>query len=560
MMCPRASLGLLLALCACSGQIRAGGGQGVAGAPVQTGAAGAAGTTGGAGTSGAAGTMAGGPPQGSTALRRLTAREYNNTVRDLLGLGAAAAPVLDETATSDAGFDNVGTGFSVSEQLVSQLLTAAEQLAGRVDPTKLVACDTKAMTEAACARVFVADFGRRALRRPVEAAEATEYGALYDELRTAGDDHATGLRAVMTRFLISPELLHHVERGDAPDGAGSPPVTQFELASRLSYLAWESLPDAALFDAAASGSLKGAALGAQMKRLLQDPRARETMWHFHRQWLRLDDVLGAQKNKDKYPDFEMVRGDLRESVHRFLDEVVWTGGDVKQLLTAPFVFASAKMAPFYGLTVTGTDFMRVDLDPRQRAGLLTQPALLAMLGKADQSAPILRGVFVRERLLCAPLPPPPPGASTIPPNTPAARTTRELYANLTAPSPCNACHDEINPIGFGFEHYDAVGNWRDLDGTVAVDATGELSVSDVAGPFDGAVELAGKLATSRDVETCLARQWFRFGFGRFEIDGDLPLIQQIAAGLRAANGRLTALPEAVAGLDAFARLHGRTTP
>jgi hypothetical protein len=499
--------------------------------------------------------------EGSTPLRRLTPREYNNTVRDLLGLGASAAPVLDETGTTNAGFDNIGTGFSVSEQLVGQLLDVAEQLAARTDPLKLSPCNTQTTGEPACARLFIADMGRRALRRPLEPAEATEYAALYDQTRTA-DDHPTSLRAVLTRLLIAPEFLYHVERGE-PAAAGttgnsSPRVTPFELAARISYLAWETMPDDALLAAAAVGSLTGSEVGAQMKRLLADPRARETAWHFHRQWLGLDNLAGAHKNKDLYPGFDDARGDLLESLHRFLDEVVWTGGDVKTLLTAPFIYATGKMAPLYGLSVTGTDFVRVDLDPRQRAGLLTQPGLLAMLGKADQSAPILRGVFVRERLLCAPLPPPPPGASTIPPNTPAARTTREFYANLTAPSPCNACHDQINPIGFGFEHYDAIGRWRDQDGITPVDATGQLTVSDAAGAFDGAVELAGRLAESRDVEACLARQWFRFGFGRFELAGDLPFIDQIAARLRTAGGRLTALPEALVDLEPFQRLHYTT--
>jgi Protein of unknown function (DUF1592)/Protein of unknown function (DUF1588)/Protein of unknown function (DUF1587)/Protein of unknown function (DUF1595)/Protein of unknown function (DUF1585) len=565
---PRASFGLALALAACTGRIDGSGGRGTTGGAASTvgmgGMGGIGASTGAGGASSGAGGSAGGTggatvAEGATPLRRLTPREYNNTVRDLLGLGAGAPPVLDETDTTNAGFDDLGAGFSVSEQLVGQLLDAAEQLAARVDPLKLSPCDSKTLGEPACARQFTSDLGRRALRRPLTPDEATEYAALYADARTAGDDHPTGLRTVLTRLLIAPELLHHVEVGQAPGASPlSPPLTQFELAARLSYLAWETMPDDTLLADAAAGTLTGPEVGAQMQRLLADPRAHDAAWHFHRQWLGLDALPSVHKSTDLYPGFDAARGDLLESVHRFLDDVMWKGGDVRALLTAPFVFASAKMAPFYGLTVTGTDFTRVDLDPTQRAGLLTQPGLLALLGKADQSAPILRGVFVRQRLLCAPLPPPPPGASTIPPGTPAARTTREFYATLTAPSPCNSCHDQINPIGFGFEHYDAIGKWRDQDGMTPVDATGALSVSDVAGPFDGAVELAGKLAGSRDVEACLARQWFRFGFGRFEVPGDLPLIEQIATRLRAEGGRLTALPEAVAGLDAFTRLHYRT--
>src|SRR5450432_3565912 len=311
---PRASFGLALALAACTGRIDGSGGRGPAGGGASTaGIGGGSATAGGAGgvASGVAGGVGGSTvAEGATPLRRLTPREYNNTVRDLLGLGSGAPPVLDETDTTNAGF-------SVSEQLVGQLLDAAEQLAARVDPLKLSPCDSKTLGEPACARQFTSDFGRRALRRPLTPDEASEYAALSADARTAGDDHPTGLRAVLTRLLIAPELLHHVEVGQAPGASPlSPPLTQFELAARLSYLAWETTPDDTLLADAAAGTLTGAEVGTQMQRLLADPRARDAAWHFHRQWLGLDALPSVHKSTDLYPDFDAARGDLLESVHR----------------------------------------------------------------------------------------------------------------------------------------------------------------------------------------------------------------------------------------------------
>jgi len=207
------------------------------------------------------------------------------------------------------------------------------------------------------------------------------------------------------------------------------------------------------------------------------------------------------------------------------------GGTAVDLLTAPHTFISPELAAIYGVaTPAMPGFTRVELDPAQRAGFLTHAGLLASLAKADQTDPVHRGKFVRERLLCETVPPPPPDANITPPVITPGSTTRERFAQHESVAVCAQCHKLMDPIGLGFEHFDALGQWRDLDAGFAVDASGEILGSDVAGPFDGATELAAKLAQSRQVMNCMAQTWFRFALGRSVSDGD-------AAGIAALGER-----------------------
>jgi len=193
--------------------------------------------------------------------------------------------------------------------------------------------------------------------------------------------------------------------------------------------------------------------------------------------------------------------------------------------------------------------------PEGRAGILSQAAFLSIAGKANRSAPILRGVFVRERLLCATLPPPPPNAGTIPPELPSPTTTRDFFTDLTAPEQCQSCHSLINPVGFGFESFDGIGRWRDEENGYAVDASGVLTAGDVEGPFAGPVELAQRLAKSEDVQRCLATQWFRFRFGRLGVADDAPILDALGAQFVASGGKLRALAGALAHSEALYQAH-----
>jgi hypothetical protein len=213
---------------------------------------------------------------------------------------------------------------------------------------------------------------------------------------------------------------------------------------------------------------------------------------------------------------------MRQQVELFATSVILDhAGTESDLLTAPYTFMDAELAPLYGVPAPTTPgFSRVDLDPTRRAGLLTQVGVMATLGHENQTDPVHRGKFVRERLLCETVPPPPPNANITPPVVTASATTRVRFTQHRADPACAACHSLMDPIGLGFEHYDAVGVWRDTDNGFPVDATGQVNGSDVAGPFDGAIELSKKLASSQQVKDCFVQTWFAFAHGRSVTQAD----------------------------------------
>ncbi|MFW6197823.1 MAG: DUF1592 domain-containing protein, partial [Myxococcota bacterium] len=329
------------------------------------------------------------PDAASQPLRHLTRHQYDNTVRDLLGDGSAPAadfPPDDRTE----GYD---VGSTVSPLLVEKYAEAAQELASRAvqDLPALLPCDPATAGEDACAHQFVVQFGRRAFRRPLTEEEVARYEELYGTGRDAFG-FATGIELVVQAMLESPHFLYHVET--PPPGAGPGevvPVTGWEMASRLSYFLWSTMPDEALMDAAEAGTLDTPeGVEAQARRMLDDPRARAGLLHFFQQWLHLDHIDELEKNTEVYPtfDYAMAR-DLRRSAEAFVEHVLWDGDRaVGSLLLDRTAFVNERIGPLVGHDdVEGDELVEVALDPEQRAGVLSQPGLLALLAKADQSDP-----------------------------------------------------------------------------------------------------------------------------------------------------------------------------
>jgi hypothetical protein len=389
------------------------------------------------------------------------------------------------------------------------------------------------------------------------------YLAFFQEQRAA-DDYKTSLRTVLTRMLIAPEFLHLVEVGQTSAGGRSSLLTAHELASRLSYLVWENMPDDTLLAAADSGALgRPDEVARQMTRMLSLPQARTTAPSFYKQWLGLGAFAGISRDSGLYPEFAAAKSDVLAGTLRFIDEALHSGGgDLKALFTGPYTFANARLGKLYNLGATGTELVRVEVDPRQRAGILTQPAVMATLGHVNESAPILRGAMILSQVLCSPPPPPPDDVADQVAKTaktiPKTSTTRQYTEALTQAAACSGCHAIINPVGFGFEGYDAIGAWRATDKGLPVDDSGSLSVGDTPGPFSGAAELGQKLAASKTVEACLVRQWFRYAFRRVETEGDGVILADLERRFKAAGGKLLALPELLAQTDAFYRVHFTT--
>lgn len=507
---------------------------------------------------------------GPSPIRRLTQVEYNNTVFQLLGDTTFPASNFapDEEAN---GFDNQASALVVSPLLSEQYLGAAEDLAAsHVDTllTDLPACTASTVDQTACAReaeAFIRDFGLRSFRRPLSEEELQAHKDLFTEGTSLGEgayDPRAGLQMVVQAMLQSPYFLYRVEFG-MPDPVEGDVVqlTSYEMASRLSYLFWNTMPDTALFEAAERDELRTPGqIEAQARRMLQAPRAREAVKNFHRQWLGLDEISGiAATGKDRtvYPEYsEALLPLMQKETELFLDYLIFEeNGNVDTMFTASYSMMNRDLAAFYGIEngPQGDAFERVELNPNTHAGFLTQAGLLALHATADGSSPVHRGKFVREKILCQ-IPPPPPDVVPPPPTVDPNETTRNQYIQHEEDPACYGCHRLMDPIGFGFEHFDALGRYRETQGenNLPIDATGELvGTDDVDGPFDGAIELSQRLGSSDQVRNCVATQWFRFAYGRTETEEDQCSMDTIQLSFAAAGHDIKELLVALTQTDAF---------
>jgi len=501
---------------------------------------------------------AAGPSPGPSYIRRLTRLEYGNTVRDLLGdtSGVADGFPAEEIRL---GFDNNASALTVSPVLAEQYLLAAETIATNAveaNWARLLPCDPTGPAGAdACAKQFIASFGEGAYRRPLDADDTAALMAVF----TAGaaTDFKTGIRLVIETALQSPRFLYRVEFGAAPAAAETVvKLDDWEMASRLSYLLWQTAPDAELIAGARAGLLSSPEnIAAEAQRMIMDPRAHAVVADFNAQWLHLGDIGAVEKDTKIFPQFTpTIAGLMREEINRFLEDAIWDpeGGDLASLFTAPYTFVNGALAGYYGLTgVTGTAFVKTPVDGVFRGGLLTQGGLLSLLGKANQTSPVHRGKFVREQLLCMDLPPPPANLTIKPPELSTTLTTRQRFEQHAADAACSSCHHLMDPIGLGFERFDGAGLYRDTENGQPVDDSGQLTDSDVDGPFHGVLELGGKLAGSGQVRACVAAKWFRYGYGRGETDADGCSLASIEARFADGGYKVRDLLAALAGTDAF---------
>jgi hypothetical protein len=491
---------------------------------------------------------------GRTVLHRLNRMELYNVLTDVLGPEAAMAlPDLPDPRVQF--LDTNADALTVSPSTVDSMFETAKTIAEKLPAAALGTC-TRAADERGCEGERIGRLALRLLRRPPAADETASYLALWDDVKRR-EGTAAATRAVLQRLLLAPEFLYHVEVGDPATGQ----LDDYELASRLAFLAWESGPDQALLDAAAARSLgTKAGARAQLERLLADPKGARTLRRFFALWSDLDKLGTLTKDPGAYPDFDVLRAPMREEFERFVGDLLQQNGTLSQLLTSRDTFVNGPLAALYGVPAPPTGFARSTLPPERAGGILTQGAFLAIHGKAQRSAPILRGIFVRERLLCSDVPPPPPGVSaTVPPGVVTNRTTREYFASLTAGEACQGCHGLINPLGYTFEGFDGVGRARSAENGLPVDTSAEIVGSVAAdGRFAGARELLARLAASDQVRDCLARFWFRSRFRRLETGGDERIVRRLSEALFREGGRLRALAAAIADEDALFYAHFRT--
>jgi hypothetical protein len=498
---------------------------------------------------------------GPTVIRRLNRVEFDNTVLDLFGatlLGNLVNPAKDFPPEEvELGFDNNGRALTVTPRLAEDFMKAAEAISRRVTeqlPT-LLNCDPAVTGEAVCARQFAQSFGVKAWRRPLAAAELTRLMGVYNTAR-ASSPFAASIQRMIEVFLQSPRFLYRVELGVSESGTRALKLDSWEVASRLSYLLWESMPDAALIAAARAGELTTRdQVSAQARRMLKDPRNRHRRMvsRFHSQWLGLEDLDSVEKDPTLFPEFAATLPLLRQESEIYFDRMIWEeNANLRTLLTSPTTYLSSGLAAFYGVGGPSTSaFERVTLDPSRRAGFLTQGGLLALNSNPNQTNPVRRGLLIREQLLCNRPPPPPDNVDIKPPDPSPELTTRERFAEHRSNALCAGCHALMDPLGLPFEHFDAVGKWQDIEAGKPIDATGEIKGTDVDGPVNGAVELVARLAESRQVRRCAMVQWFRFSHGRAETEAEACNLEKLEKAFVASSLSIPELLVAITQTDAF---------
>jgi hypothetical protein len=359
----------------------------------------------------------------------------------------------------------------------------------------------------------------------------------------------------LRQILIAPSFLYRIEAGEpVPGSPGATRPTSWEMASRLSYFLWGTMPDAALADAASRNALSSAmAVRQQAERMLADPRAKTTLANVLRQWLALEEVDHMDKISTAFPDWKATLPPLmRREVDAFLDNAFWgPDGNMAALYTGTQSFINQDLAKLYGASATGAAFQPVQLDATRRSGLLTLVGILGANAGNDATSPTLRGAFVRARVLCGNLPPPPPSVNNQrPPPTPTTTARQRVNQHAADPS-CSGCHALIDPIGFGFEKYDGIGKYRETEAGKPVDDSGEVIASSI-GRFQGALELTRKVAQSPEASRCVSQVLYRAALGRIESEADGAALDALAASLAGPGiGTLRGLLAGVTQTDGF---------
>ena len=473
------------------------------------------------------------PHEAAAALRRLTPAEYDATVHALLHTTRSFEAALP---TSEGhGFSTAAQAQVPSSLLTEQLQLAAETLASEADLARVLPCPVND----ACLDTFLATFGRRAFRRPLSDGERARLRGIYERARLEGDA-ADAFRLLLEVMLQAPQFLYRLE---------PQPLDDFAVATRLSFFLTGTTPDDVLLDLAAMGRLSTQQdVEGEAARLLETPAAVEVIKRFHREWLGVTRLQSASKDA-AYGDFTALRESMEEEVGLFGAWATLNDGHFETLFTGDLTFLDANLGRIYGLPVADDGaFHATPLLRTTRRGVLTLPGVLAAWAKSDQSSPVLRGVFVRERLLCEALPSPPANAMVALPPPTSGTTRARLAAHSTDPQ-CAGCHVKLDPVGFLFEHYDAVGAYRATENGAPIDATGQVNcVDELAGALEGTQSLGAKLATSPTARRCLATQWLRFATGRSEAAGDACAI---ANAVTSSEQSLRALIISIAASDAL---------
>jgi hypothetical protein len=417
-----------------------------------------------------------------------------------------------QTLTINGPFDPTGVGDTPSRRRIFSCVPA------------------NVRAEAACAKQILSGIARRAYRQPVNETDLQRIMRFYESGRAGKESGGfdSGIRTALQRILASPQFIFRIERDPAPGPARH--IGDYELASRLSFFLWSTIPDDRLLQLAGSGKLsQPAVLDAEVRRMLSDPRSRALVDNFAGQWLRIRNLSIVSPNSDLFPDFDdNLRQAFRRETEMLFESIVREDRNVLDLMTADYTFVNERLARQYGISgIYGSQFRRIPVSDPARRGLLGQGSFLAVTSHAERTSPVLRGKWILENILGLPVPPPPPN---VPPlkeraNGEKPRTMREQMAEHRADPACASCHKIMDSIGFALENFDAVGAWRSMDADAPVDASGDLADGT---HVNGVVELRAALLKKPDLFVgTMTEKLMTYALGRGIDYRDMPAVRTI---------------------------------
>lgn len=501
---------------------------------------------------------------GRVVLRRLNVAEYNQTIRDLLGTTTTPGAAFPGDNVQD-GFDTLGEALHYTDLLTTQVEEATTTLVNELlarpatDPirTKILVCTPTAANVSTCMTQILTPFMKNAYRRPVTTAEVADLVTLASTITQSSGDVMRGVNAAFKTVLLSPHFLFHVELG-APKVTTPSPLNDYELANRLSYFLWGSMPDAQLMLAADGTTLSpaSAALSTQIDRMIADPKSQGLVNSFAGQWLWSRKVQDVSPDPMLFPTVDQALLDaIPQETSFFFKSLLTSGKPLSTLLLADYTFVNDRLAKHYGLPAAPKTFTQVTLPASSnRMGILTQETFLTTTSQPNRSSPVKRGSWILEQLLCDPPASPPPNVPVLPTfEVGSGLTGRQYLEAHVKVAYCAGCHTSIDPIGFTLENFDGVGTYRTTDNSQPIDASGVMPDGT---KFNGPVEIAKWVANDPRFPRCVAKQMMTYAVGR---SFDNPAALAYVAGLAESvgkNGTWSQMVHAVATSQAFLTRRG----